>query len=128
MHIGEFVEKIQSSRDTVRYYEELNLIDPIRNGDKRYYTKKDIHDFHTIKELQAIGLSIREIQTIFNLKRYAGFHSDSLLDIQDKLYTSIRKIEQSEKELSIRRMKTYGLLSYLDSLHKKDKTKNITDN
>lgn len=119
MHIGEFVEMIQTSKDTVRYYEELNLIDPIRNGDKRDYTEKDIQDFHIIKEMQAIGLTIREIQIIFHLKRSAGFQSPSLLqDIQDKLYTSIKKIEQAERELAIRRMKTYRLLSYLDSLHK----------
>ncbi|HWI48764.1 MAG TPA: MerR family transcriptional regulator [Rummeliibacillus sp.] len=121
MKIGEFVEKIQSTKDTIRFYEELNLIDPIRKGDKREYTEKDMHDFYIIKEMESLGLTIREIQTIFHLKRSAGFHSPSLLqDAQDRLCTSIKKIERAEKELSIRKMKLYCLLSKLENLHNRD--------
>ncbi len=121
MKIGEFLEKIQSTKDTIRYYEELSLIEPLTKGDKRDYTEKDMNDFYIIKEMESLGLTIREIQTIFHIKRSAGFHSPSLLqDIQDKINGNIRKIESIEKELSIRKMKLNCLLSKLENLHNRD--------
>ncbi|MGG0658563.1 MerR family transcriptional regulator [Rummeliibacillus pycnus] len=121
MQIAEFIEKVQTSKDTIRYYEEFNLIDPIKKGNKRVYTEKDIYDFYIIREMEALGLTIKEIQTIFHIKRSMGFHSPTLLQgTKDRLYASIMKIEKAERDLSTRKMKLFTLISKLEEIAKVD--------
>ncbi|MGX9133923.1 MerR family transcriptional regulator [Rummeliibacillus sp. JY-2-4R] len=114
MHIGDFVAIVNSSRDTIRYYEELNLINPIRDGDKRNYTEKDIRDFYAIKELESLGFTVSEIQIIFYINRSDDTRY-AIDEIHDKMYSIIRTIEKTEKELSKRKMKLYAMLSKLES-------------
>ncbi|WP_404450668.1 MerR family transcriptional regulator [Virgibacillus necropolis] len=67
-----FIEKVQTTKDTVRHYEELNLLEPSWSNKRRIYGEKDIGDFEAIKEMQALDLSLREIQMMFEVKRSNG--------------------------------------------------------
>lgn len=117
MEISEFLGKVNSTKDTIRYYEELSLIEPTKNGEIRNYSEEDINDFFAIKEMQSMGLTIREIQTILRVKRTTGYHSPFLLQgIQNRIYNSIKKIEKIENELAKRKMKLYGLLASLEKI------------
>ncbi len=114
MYLADFVAKVNSSKDTIRYYEELNLINPVKVGDKRYYTENDIRDFQVIKELESLGFTVSEIQMIFYVNRL----DDSCYafeEIHGKMYSIIRTIEKTEKELSKRKMKLYAILAKLET-------------
>lgn len=69
MKIGEFIESVQSTKDTVRHYEDIGLLQPAWENKRRIYGEKEINDFHAIKEMQALNMSLKEIQVIFEIKK-----------------------------------------------------------
>lgn len=63
--IKEFATLCGCSVYTLRYYDEIDLLKPIRiSGDSgyRYYSEEQIYRFAEIKELQEIGFSVQEIK------------------------------------------------------------------
>ena len=66
MQIGEFAKKAETNLRTLRYYEELGLIEPVRrsNGKFRYYTVDQLKRVEAIKRLQGLGLALIEVQEI----------------------------------------------------------------
>lgn len=80
MKISEFIKTLQTTKDTVRHYEELLLLIPERTNTYKNYTKKHIIEFQVIQELQEIGFSLKEIQQIFMLKKTLGCSNDRLIE------------------------------------------------
>jgi DNA-binding transcriptional MerR regulator len=62
MRIGEFSKRTGFGIDTIRYYEKLGLLAPVRQGNNRKeYTKKEEDIADMIKKLKAMNLSLQEI-------------------------------------------------------------------
>jgi DNA-binding transcriptional MerR regulator len=66
LQIGEFAKRADTNLRTLRYYEELGLIRPARrdSGKFRYYSPIQLKRIESIKRLQGLGLSLREVQEI----------------------------------------------------------------
>ncbi|MCQ2009990.1 MerR family transcriptional regulator [Sporolactobacillus sp. STSJ-5] len=79
MKIGEFVKQCGTTKDTVRYYEELMLIQPDASNQYKEYSQKNIEDFRVIKEMQNLGLSLKIIQSVFKMKKKSGCGSQKLI-------------------------------------------------
>jgi len=64
--IGEMAEKLGISTRTLRYYEQLGLLNaPSKiNGKVRYYNKHTAFLVKAIKKLQSMGLTLDEIKEI----------------------------------------------------------------
>ncbi|RMF94414.1 MAG: MerR family transcriptional regulator [Candidatus Schekmanbacteria bacterium] len=64
--IGEVAKKLGISTRTLRYYEELGLLNPPSktNGKVRYYNKHTIFLVKAIRKLQSMGLTLDEIKEI----------------------------------------------------------------
>nr|WP_304654827.1 MerR family transcriptional regulator [Sporolactobacillus sp. STSJ-5] len=77
--IGEFVKQCGTTKDTVRYYEELMLIQPDASNQYKEYSQKNIEDFRVIKEMQNLGLSLKIIQSVFKMKKKSGCGSQKLI-------------------------------------------------
>lgn len=80
MKIAQFLEAVQTTKDTVRHYEVLGLLHPEWISKRRIYSEREISDFQAIKEMQALDLSLKEIQVIFQMKRNNGCGSRELLE------------------------------------------------
>jgi DNA-binding transcriptional MerR regulator len=93
MKIGQFIEAVQTTKDTVRYYEELALIQPTWEHNRRIYGEKEVADFLVIKEMQALGLALKEIQLLFTLKRNNGCGNNELIE------QTRHKLEEKREEL-----------------------------
>ncbi|MCL1981388.1 MAG: MerR family transcriptional regulator [Proteobacteria bacterium] len=67
--IGKFSQMMGVSIYTLRYYEKLGLIVPVRrdNGQRRY-SENDVTWLQFIKRLKATGMPIKEIQTYAELR------------------------------------------------------------
>lgn len=65
LQIGEFARLANTNLRTLRYYEELGLIEPVSRseGGFRYYSPQQVDRVLAIKRLQNLGLSLREIRT-----------------------------------------------------------------
>ncbi len=63
MSIGQLAKQANVSNRTLRYYEELGLINPKTRGENRYryYDESHIQRINTIKMLQEGGFALKEI-------------------------------------------------------------------
>lgn len=64
--IGELARLLDLSPRTIRYYEEIGLLNSIRRleGGKRIYTGDDLRRLRFVKKLKALGLTLAEMQEL----------------------------------------------------------------
>ncbi|MCP4136450.1 MAG: MerR family transcriptional regulator [bacterium] len=64
--IGEIAKKLDMSQRTIRYYEEIGLLNSVRRieGGKRVYTNEDYTRLRLIKRLKIMGLTLSEMQEL----------------------------------------------------------------
>ena len=67
MYLKEFMQKENTTRDTVRHYIYLNLITPVRKGRNYWFTENECDIFEAVKEFQDLGFSLQEIKDIKKL-------------------------------------------------------------
>ena len=117
MRIGEFIKLIQTTKDTVRHYEELDLIRPEWKNGTRDYAPKDFEDFHVIKEMKSMGLALKDIQSIFEIKRSGGCGSHQLIvGVIGSLNNELSVIYEAEKELKKKKSMIQGMVEELEKL------------
>ena len=85
--IGEFAKLVNANIKTIRYYDEINLLNP-KEIDKftsyRYYNDDNVKEFYSIMLLKKMGFSLEEI------KKYKDNLSDEIFARQrDKLLHEI---------------------------------------
>ena len=67
MYLKEFIQKENTTRDTVRHYIYLNLLNPARKGRNYWFTENECDIFEAVKEFQDLGFSLQEIKDIKKL-------------------------------------------------------------
>lgn len=116
MKIAEVSQKFNLTTDTLRYYEKVGLIEPVKRSKSgvRDYTEKDLDRIVFVKCMRQAGLSIESIQTYIELYKLGDSTLENRLDI---LLNERDKIEATILNLQ-------GTLDYLN--HKIDRyTENI---
>ena len=66
MKIGEFSTCTGLSKDTIRYYEKIDLLHPELKNNLREYTEEDIQIVEAIIKLKQTGFLLREIKMLFD--------------------------------------------------------------
>ncbi|HHU54189.1 MAG TPA: MerR family transcriptional regulator [Clostridiaceae bacterium] len=93
--IKEFANLCQCSTQTLRYYDQVNLLSPafvdVENG-YRYYNKNQLYDYIKIKNLQLADFSITEIKCLLQLSdEEVCLAFDQKIDkLKDKLAKTIK--------------------------------------
>jgi DNA-binding transcriptional MerR regulator len=64
--VGEVAAKVGMTERTIRYYEELGLLDSVKrlDGGTRVYTDDDIRRLKFIRKLKVLGLSLQEMHEL----------------------------------------------------------------
>ncbi len=64
--IGELAAKVGTTERTIRYYEELGLLDSVKrlDGGTRSYTDDDVRRLKFIRKLKVLGLSLQEMREL----------------------------------------------------------------
>ena len=99
MTIKEFASLFGCNTQTLRYYDKIDLLKPVKVDQwsgYRYYTKSQAIDFVKIKNLQAADFSIDEIKallTMLDQQVYEAF--DRKIAEQVQKLERIKKIQQS---------------------------------
>ena len=99
MTIKEFASLCNCNTQTLRYYDKIDLLKPVKVDQwsgYRYYEKSQAIDFIKIKNLQAADFTIEEIKgllTMTDQQVYEAF--DRKLAEQEQKLERIRKIQQS---------------------------------
>lgn len=70
MKIGELESRSGASRHTLRYYEQIGLISPLRQTNNyRVYTEQTLQDLDFIQRAQSMGFTLGEIGEILDAQR-----------------------------------------------------------
>ncbi len=70
MKIGELEARSVTSRHTLRYYEQIGLISPLRQTNNyRVYNEQTLQDLDFIQRAQSMGFSLGEIGEILDAQR-----------------------------------------------------------
>lgn len=99
MTIKEFASLCGCNAQTLRYYDKIDLLKPVKVDQwsgYRYYTKSQAIDFVKIKNLQAADFSIGEIKALIDLPDQQVYEAfDRKIAEQMNKLERIRKIQQS---------------------------------
>lgn len=91
---GELSKRLQVSIRTLRYYDQIGLVQPSKkgNGGKRYYSKEDILELEKILLLKSLSLSLEDSKKIVAEKTITAIllaHKSLLEEQLDSLNKSI---------------------------------------
>ena len=69
--IGELAQRVGLTERTIRYYEELGLLDSVKRleGGQRLYTEDDVRRLRFVQKLKMLGLSLQEMLELERLYR-----------------------------------------------------------
>jgi MerR family copper efflux transcriptional regulator len=103
MLIGELAQKTGTSKETIRYYERIGLVEPDQRRDSGYreYTQEEVKKLHFINRAKQLGFTLNEISELLELevnnetscepvRRKA---TDKLENVQQKI-KALRHIEE----------------------------------
>ncbi|MCA2682456.1 MAG: MerR family transcriptional regulator [Microcystis sp. M038S2] len=120
LKIGQLSRESGVSIKTIRYYEELGLIQsPERTeGQFRLFTPDTVHRLLFVKRLQSLGLSLQESRECLVIHDHGELPCG---DIQEKLIKHIAEIDQQvEQLLLLRQQLTETLQVWTDTPVKDD--------
>ena len=105
MRIGELEARSGASRHTLRYYEQIGLISPLRQTNNyRVYTEQTLQDLDFIQRAQSMGFSLGEIGEILDAQR------NKLIDCAD----GAKLIEKKMAEIKQKIANFQSIYRYLD--------------
>jgi len=115
LRIGELSHASQVPVKTIRYYEDLDLLQATRRttGGFRLFSPQALTRLHFIKRAQTLGLSLQEIHDILKI------HDQGDMPCQEVRHTLQRKItaiEQRIHELTLLRQQLTALIHNADAL------------
>jgi MerR family Zn(II)-responsive transcriptional regulator of zntA len=95
MQIGELARKAGITLRTVRYYEQLGLINhAVRTkGGFRLYHGEELRKLELIRDLQALDFPLAKIRALFSRKREARSGADLAKDVRETLSTQLREVD-----------------------------------
>lgn len=95
MKIGELEARSGASRHTLRYYEQIGLISPLRQTNNyRVYTEQTLQDLDFIQRAQSMGFSLGEIGEILDAQR------NKLIDCADGAKLIEKKMAEIEQKIA----------------------------
>ncbi|MBD8890639.1 Cu(I)-responsive transcriptional regulator [Roseibium litorale] len=98
MNIGDAAEQAKLPRKTIRYYEEIGLINPLRSENGyRDYSPIDVHRLRFLQRSRSLGFTIEECRLLLSL--YDDKHRASA-DVKAIAEAKVHEIDQKIKELT----------------------------
>ena len=106
MKIGEFAERTGLSKDTIRYYEKVDLLHPQIVNKHREYNEQDIVVIETILKLKQTGFSLHEIKILFEWsgntdqnKKLTNEEIQRLFQIKETFQKKYKQMVQKEQHI-----------------------------
>jgi DNA-binding transcriptional MerR regulator len=117
-HIGELANVLDLSPRTIRYYEEIGLLNSIKRieGGKRVYTDKDFQRLKFIQRLKHLGLTLSEMNELEDIYQIHRTNRKVLPRLLELLDNHAGKID--ERILNLNRLKE-DILNYQEKIRQK---------
>jgi DNA-binding transcriptional MerR regulator len=116
--IGELANSLELSTRTIRYYEEIGLLNSVKRieGGKRIYTDKDFQRLRFITRLKHLGLTLSEmleLEDIYQIHRTDRKVLSRLLELLDA-----HTVKIDERINSLNKLRA-DIVSYQDKVRQK---------
>ena len=100
--IGELAALVGMSPRTIRYYEEIGLLNSVKRieGGKRVYTDLDTQRLKFIKRLKHLGLSLSEMHELQTIYQLHGTNRNVLQRLSELLDNHAVKIDERISNLT----------------------------
>jgi len=87
LKIEELADLLGVSTRTIRYHEEMGLLNSVKwaEGGNRVYTDLDVQRLKFIKRLKHLGLTLSEMHELQHLYKIHGTNKDVLLRLLERL-------------------------------------------
>jgi len=99
--IGELASRVSMTERTIRYYEELGLLESVKrlDGGVRVYTDDDVRRLRYIKKLKTLGLSLQEMLELETLYRRHRSNRNVLPRLMELLDAHLATLDGRMNEL-----------------------------
>jgi DNA-binding transcriptional MerR regulator len=99
--IGELANLVKMSPRTIRYYEEIGLLNSVKRveGGKRIYTDKDVQRLKFITRLKHLGLTLSEMNELEDIYQIHRTNKKVLPRLLELLDTHVSKIDERINQL-----------------------------
>jgi DNA-binding transcriptional MerR regulator len=118
LKIGELAHLVEMSPRTIRYYEEIGLLNSIKRieGGKRIFTDKDVQRLKFIKRLKHLGLTLSEMTELEDIYQIHRTNKKVLPRLLELLDGHVKKIDDRTNNLI--KLKT-EILNYRENIRRK---------
>jgi MerR family transcriptional regulator, repressor of the yfmOP operon len=103
--IGEIAQKLEMSQRTIRYYEEIGLLNSIKRVEagRRVYTDMDLRRLKLIKRLKIMGMTLSEMQELEAMWTIEKSNDKVLKRLSELLGNHLKRLEDRITDLDILR-------------------------
>lgn len=103
--IGELANKLEMSQRTIRYYEEIGLLNSIKRieGGRRVYTDVDLRRLKLIKRLKIMGMTLSEMQELEAMWIIEKSNEKVLKRLLELLENHLKRLDDRIADLDILR-------------------------
>lgn len=103
--IGELAKKLEMSQRTIRYYEEIGLLNSIKRieAGRRVYTDDDLRRLKLIKRLKIMGMTLSEMQELEAMWTIEKSNDKVLKRLLELMGNQLRRLEDRITDLNILR-------------------------
>ncbi len=100
--IGELAARLGLTERTIRYYEELGLLESVKRveGGRRVYTDDDVRRLQFIQKLKMLGLSLQEMLELERLYRRYRSNRQVLPRLVELLDAHLETTQERMSELA----------------------------
>jgi DNA-binding transcriptional MerR regulator len=116
--IGEIAKILDMSQRTIRYYEEIGLLNSIKRveGGRRIYTDEDLRRLKLIKRLKIMGMTLSEMQELEAMWTYEKSNEKVLKRLLELLKNHLKRLDDRIADLDILR---HEILEYKERIKTK---------
>lgn len=116
--IGELANLVEMSPRTIRYYEEIGLLNSVKRieGGKRVYTDKDYQRLKFIQRLKHLGLTLSEMHELEDIYQIHRTNKKVLPRLLELLDNHAEKIDT--RIMNLMKLKT-EILKYKEKIRQK---------
>jgi DNA-binding transcriptional MerR regulator len=103
--IGALAKKLEMSQRTIRYYEEIGLLNSIKRieGGRRVYTDVDLRRLKLIKRLKIMGMTLSEMQELEAMWTIEKSNEKVLKRLLELLENHLKRLDDRIADLDILR-------------------------
>lgn len=103
LSIGEIASKLEMSQRTIRYYEEIGLLNSVKRmeGGRRVYTNDDLKRLKLIKRLKIMGMTLSEMEELEAMWSIQKSNKKVLTRLLELLSNHLVNLDDRIKDLNV---------------------------